>query len=66
MAVLTEELRQERAQASAAEEIASAAEELSATIQELSSAASQIMAALEQINRGSQLQAAATRKPPPL
>jgi methyl-accepting chemotaxis protein len=62
MAAITEEIRKDQADASAAVQIASAAEELSATIQELSSAASQIMVAVEQINRGSQLQAAATQE----
>ncbi len=62
LAVITEELRAGRADASAAEQIAATAEELSATIQELSSAASQIMAAVEQINRGSQQQASATQE----
>jgi methyl-accepting chemotaxis protein len=62
MAAITEDLRQERADGFAAEQIASSAEELSATIQELSNAASQIMAAIEQIKRGSQLQAAATQQ----
>ena len=48
--------------AAAAEQIAATAEELSATIQELSGAATEIMAAVDQINRGSQLQAAATQQ----
>lgn len=62
LAVITERLRNRKADASAAEAIATTAEELSATVQELSSAASQIMAAVEQINRGSQQQAAATQQ----
>ncbi len=62
LATLIEDLRADRADASAAEQISATAEELSATIQELSSAAAQIMAAVEQINRGSQQQAAATQQ----
>ena len=62
LAKLAENLRADRAAASAAEQISATAEELSATIQELSSAAVQIMAAVEQINRGSQQQAAATQQ----
>jgi methyl-accepting chemotaxis protein len=62
LATLIEDLRADRAGASAAEQISATSEELSATIQELSSAAAQIMAAVEQINRGSQQQAAATQQ----
>jgi methyl-accepting chemotaxis protein len=47
---------------SASEEIAAMAEELSATVQELSGAATEILAAIEQINRGAQVQAAATHQ----
>ncbi len=47
---------------SAPDEIAAMAEEFSATVQELSSAATEIMAAIEQINRGAQVQAAATHQ----
>ena len=46
----------------AAEQISATAEELSAAVQELSSASAEIMAAVEQINRGSQIQAAATQQ----
>jgi methyl-accepting chemotaxis protein len=67
LAALTEALRAGSADTRAAEtsapaQIGAMAEELSATIQELSSAAAQIMAAVTQINRGSQVQAAATRE----
>jgi methyl-accepting chemotaxis protein len=62
LAALAEDLRANRIDASAAEQIAATSEELSATIQELSSAASQIMAAVDQINRGSQQQASATQQ----
>jgi methyl-accepting chemotaxis protein len=41
-------------------QIAVAAEELSATVQELSGTATQILVALEQVERGTQIQAAAT------
>jgi methyl-accepting chemotaxis protein len=62
LARLTDGLRDERAAASAADEIGAMAEELSATIQELSSASTEIMAAVDQINRSSQLQASATQE----
>ncbi len=60
LAALTDRLRAGSAEASAAEQIGAMAEQLSATIAELSSAAAEIMAAVSQINRGAQMQAAAT------
>jgi methyl-accepting chemotaxis protein len=60
LATFTVELRTGSADASAPEQIGTMAEQLSATIQELSTAAAQIMAAVAQINRGAQMQAAAT------
>jgi methyl-accepting chemotaxis protein len=62
LAKASENIRDGKAGAAAAEQVAATAEELSATIQELSSAAAQIMAAVDQINRGSQQQAAATQE----
>ena len=62
LAKLTEDLQSGLGDASTAEQISAMAEELSATIQQLSTAAAQIMTAVTQINRGSQLQAAATQQ----
>ena len=62
LALLAESLRNGKAGAAAAEQIASSAEELSATIQELSGTASEVMAAVDQINRACQMQASATQQ----
>ena len=62
MSQLTEALRAGEAAASEINQIGAMAEQLSATVQQLSTAANQIMTAVTQINRGSQLQAAATQQ----
>jgi methyl-accepting chemotaxis protein len=60
LGVQTAELHADESNRQAVEQVAAAAEELSATVQELSGAASEILVAIEQINRGAQIQAAAT------
>jgi len=62
LAEMIEMLTAGAAGAEAAQEAAAAAEELSATVQELSGAAGQILVAIDQINRGAQIQAAATQQ----
>lgn len=60
LGALTGELHSDEGNREAVEQVAAAAEELSATVQELSGAAAEILVAVEQINRGAQIQAAAT------
>ena len=62
LAALADDLRSDTAGSTSAEQVGAAAEELSAAIQELSGAAGEIMTAVEQINRGAQMQAAATQQ----
>lgn len=62
LAALADDLQANMAGSSSAEQVGSAAEELSAAIQEISGAAGEIMTAVDQINRGAQMQAAATHQ----
>lgn len=62
LATLADDLLNEEARTSRAEELSSAAEQLSATVQELSGAAGEIQVAVEQISRGAEAQAAATQQ----
>jgi methyl-accepting chemotaxis protein len=62
LAALADDLQANTAGSSSAEQVGSAAEELSAAIQEISGAAGEIMTAVDQINRGAQMQAAATHQ----
>ncbi|MEE1655504.1 methyl-accepting chemotaxis protein [Microvirga sp. CF3062] len=62
LAALADDLQANTAGSSSAEQVGSAAEELSAAIQEISGAAGEIMTAVDQINRGAQIQAAATHQ----
>lgn len=62
LAALADDLQANTAGSSGGEQVGSAAEELSAAIQEISGAAGEIMTAVDQINRGAQMQAAATHQ----
>lgn len=60
LGTMIQDLRDDRTNQIAVEQVAAAAEQLSATVQELSGASGEILVALEQIARGTQIQAAAT------